>query len=55
MKVKIKPRPLDDFGPADCRCCSKLSWKNLKLDKQVLREAVNDADYAVSKREQQAA
>jgi hypothetical protein len=55
MKVKIKPRPLADFGPADCGCCSRLSWKNLKLDKQILREAVNDADYAVSKREQQAA
>jgi hypothetical protein len=54
MKVKIKPRPLDNFGPADCQCCSRLSWKNLKLDKQVLKEAVNDAEYILDKREQQA-
>jgi Uri superfamily endonuclease len=49
MKVKIKQRPLDNFGPADCRCCSRLSWKNLKLDKQVLKEAVNDANYAIER------
>lgn len=52
MKVKIKARPLVNHGPAECRCCDHLSWKNLKLDKQILKEAVNDADYALSKREQ---
>ena len=51
MKVKIKPRPLDDFGPAECRCCSRLSWKNHKYDKQVLKEAANDADYILDVRE----
>jgi hypothetical protein len=54
MKVKINPRPLVNHGPADCRCCSRLNWKDLKLDKQILKEAVNDADYALSKREQRA-
>jgi hypothetical protein len=51
MKVKIKQRPLDNFGPADCRCCDRLSWKNLKLDHQALKEAVNDADYTLDERE----
>ncbi len=51
MKVKIHPRPLKDMGPADCRCCSRLSWRDLKLDRQTLKEAVNDADYALNKRQ----
>lgn len=50
MQVKIKPRPLVNKGPADCRCCSRLSWKDLKLDKQILKEASNDAVYALDKR-----
>lgn len=50
MKVKIHQRPLKDMGPADCRCCSRLSWKELKLDRQQLKEAVNDADYALTRR-----
>lgn len=55
MKVKIKPRPLVNHGSAECGCCSRLDWKNLKLDKQVLKEAVNDADYALDKRISKAA
>lgn len=55
MKVKIKQRPLDNFGPAECRCCSRLSWKNLKLDRQTLKEAVNDADYELDARDNKAA
>lgn len=51
MRIKIKPRPLDDLGPADCRCCNRLSWKNLKLDKQALKEVANDANYALDKRQ----
>lgn len=54
MKVKIKARPLVNHGSAECGCCDRLNWKGLKLDKQILKEAVNDADYALSKREQQA-
>lgn len=50
MKVKIKQRPLDNFGPADCGCCTRLSWRNLKFDKQALKEAVNDANYALDER-----
>jgi len=51
MKVKMKQRPLDNFGPAECRCCARLSWKNLKYDRQAFKEAVNDADYALNERE----
>lgn len=50
MKVKIKQRPLANYGPADCGCCARLSWKDLKTDRHVLKEAVNDADYALNKR-----
>lgn len=52
MKVKINPRPLVNRGPAECGCCSRLNWKDLKLDKQILKEAVNDAEYILDKREQ---
>lgn len=55
MKVKIKARPLVNHGPADCRCCDRLSWKNLKLDKHILKEAVNDTDHALSVRQAKAA
>jgi hypothetical protein len=50
MKVKIHQRPLKVMGPAECRCCDQLSWKDLKLDKQALKEAVNDTAYALDKR-----
>lgn len=50
MKVKIHPRPLKNMGPAECRCCSRLSWKELKLDRQALKEAANDVDYTLNKR-----
>lgn len=50
MKVKVKQRPLVNSGPMECRCCSRLSWKAMKFDKQVLKEAVNDADYEMSNR-----
>lgn len=50
MKVKINPRPLKDMGPAECRCCSRLSWKHLKLDRQALKETVATVDYALTKR-----
>jgi hypothetical protein len=51
MKVKIHPRPLKNMGPAECRCCARLDWRELKLDKQVLKEACNDANYALEKRQ----
>lgn len=54
-KVKIKQRPLDNFGSASCGCCDRLSWKNLKYDKQALKEAVNDVDYELDVREGKAA
>jgi hypothetical protein len=42
MKVKMRKRPLANFGPASCRCCSRLSWKHLKQDNQTLKEAIDD-------------
>lgn len=51
MKVKIKQRQLVNFGPADCRCCARLSWKALKYDRQAMKEAVNDATYTLDVRE----
>lgn len=50
MNVKIKIRPLNNFGPADCRCCDKLDWRYNRLDRQILKEAVNDAEYTVDER-----
>lgn len=50
MKVKLRVRPLKVMGSLECRCCDDLSWKELKLDKQALKEAANDADYALNKR-----
>jgi hypothetical protein len=50
MKVVIKQRPLANFGSADCRCCDRLSWKDLKYDKQVLKEAANDAHATMAER-----
>ena len=44
MKVKMRQRPLADFGMADCGCCSRLSWKVHKLDKQILKEALDSID-----------
>lgn len=55
MKVKIKRRPLAVLGSLECRCCDHLDWRALKLDKQALKEAVNDADYALDKRSRIAA
>lgn len=43
-KVKIKQRPLDNFGSASCGCCDRLSWKNLKYDKQALIQSLNYFD-----------
>lgn len=51
MKVKIKQRPLDNFGPADCGCCARLSWKNHKFDKHALKEAANEANYTLDLRD----
>jgi hypothetical protein len=42
MKVKMRKRPLANFGPADCGCCSRLSWKHLKQDNQTLKEVLDD-------------
>jgi hypothetical protein len=44
MKVKMRQRPLADFGVANCGCCSRLSWKVHKLDKQILKEALDDIE-----------
>lgn len=51
MKIVIKQRPLANHGPADCRCCDRLSWKDLKTDRQAMKEAVNDAHYELDRRE----
>ena len=51
MNVVVKQRPLVNYGPADCRCCDRISWKNHKFDKQALKEAVNDANYELDVRE----
>ncbi|XAI98143.1 hypothetical protein ISREJYDI_CDS0124 [Pseudomonas phage UNO-G1W1] len=48
MKVKMRQRPLANFGVANCGCCSRLSWKVHKLDKQVLKEALEDVDVEFS-------
>lgn len=50
MKVVIKQRPLVNQGPAECRCCDRLNWKELKTDKQALKEAINDATYELDRR-----
>lgn len=50
MRVVVKQRPLKNHGPAECRCCVRLSWKELKFDKYALKEAVNDAHYALDVR-----
>ena len=50
MKVKIKQRPLNNFGPAECRCCPRLSWKDRKVDRTILKEAVNDTYYTLDNR-----
>lgn len=42
MKVKMRKRQLKDMGPADCRCCSRLSWKECRLDRQILKEALEE-------------
>lgn len=42
MKVKMRNRKTKDMGMADCRCCSRLSWKACKLDKQILKEALEE-------------
>lgn len=50
MRIRLRKRPLKNFGPKACRCCAHLSWKALKQDLQTYEEAVNDADYTMSRR-----
>lgn len=50
MKVKLPVRPLKVMGALECRCCDALDWKELKLDRQALKEAANDSDYTMNKR-----
>ena len=42
MKVRIRNRKTKDMGMADCRCCSRLSWRECKIDKQVFKEALEE-------------
>lgn len=42
MKVKMRNRKTKDMGMADCRCCSRLNWKACIIDKQILKEVLEE-------------
>lgn len=44
MKIRANQRPRQIRGMLACRCCDNLYDRNYKLDKQMLKELIEELD-----------